>query len=150
MNRTIKLNISQLKVLLSDLFNQKNLDTVQADAILHMLTDAQIELLMHIMSTPDYKFLKRNQRVKFIPNKYDFDDVNIDILQDLGYVDKDGYHYGKVISDSSFAGSDFNPTSYMMKLECVTLENNKPKSRRVEVYTKNISTVYLDKWKGLE
>ena len=147
MQRSIKLTVPQLKILLSDLFNQEA--GKAADAVLHMLSDAQRELLMHIMSTPDYILLNSNQKIKFKPDKYDFSDVNIDVLQDLGFVDKEGYHYGKIIGDTSY-GSDFNPTYYKMQVKCVTLRDNKPISTSVEVYTKDIVAIPLDEWKGLE
>ena len=82
MQRSIKLTVPQLKILLSDLFNQEA--GKAADAVLYMLSDSQVELLMHIMSTPDYILLNSNQKIKFKPDKYDFSDVNIDVLQDLG------------------------------------------------------------------
>ena len=147
MQRSIKLTVPQLKILLSDLFNQEA--GKAADAVLHMLSDAQIELLMHIMSTPDYILLNSNQKIKFKPDKYDFSDVNIDVLQDLGFVVKESYHYGKIIGDTSY-GSDFNPTYYKMQVKCVTLRDNKPISTSVEVYTKDIVAIPLDEWKGLE
>ena len=147
MQRSIKLTVPQLKILLSDLFNQEA--GKAADAVLYMLSDSQVELLMHIMSTPDYILLNNNQKIKFKPDKYEFSDVNIDVLQDLGFVDKEGYHYGKIIGDTSY-GSDFNPTYYKMQVKCVTLRDNKPISTSVEVYTKDIVAIPLDEWKGLE
>jgi len=147
MQRNIKLTVPQLKILLSDLFNQEA--GKAADAVLYMLSDAQIELLMHIMSTPDYILLNNNQKIKFKPDKYEFSDVNIDVLQDLGFVDKEGYHYGKITGDTSY-GSDFNPTYYKMQVKCVTLRDNKPIPTSVEVYTKDIVAITLDEWKGLE
>ena len=147
MERSIKLTVPQLKILLSDLFNQEA--GRSADAVLHMLSDVQIELLMHIMSTPDYILLNKNQKIKFKPDKYTFEDVNIDVLQDLGFVDEEGDHYGKITGDTSY-GSDFNPTYYKMHVRCVTLRNNKPISTDMEVYTKDIVAIPLDKWKGLE
>ena len=147
MERSIKLTVPQLKILLSDLFNQKAGKAI--DAVLHMLSDVQIELLMHIMSTPDYILLNKNQKIKFKPDKYQFDTVNVDVLQDLGYVDKHGYHYGRITNDTSY-GSDFNPTYYKMNVDCVALRDNKPVSTNIEVYTKDIVAITLDEWKGLE
>jgi hypothetical protein len=147
MQHNIKITVPQLKILLSDLFNQEA--GKAADAVLYMLTDVQIELLMHIMSTPNYILLNNNQKIKFKPDKYQFDDVNIDVLQDLGFVDEEGYHYGKITGDTSY-GNDFNPTYYKMYVDCVTLRDNKALSTNIEIYTKDIVAIPLDKWKGLE
>ena len=159
MQHNIKLNVKQLKILFKDLFNEKHMDTQVVDSILCMLNDSQVELLLHIMSTPDYKLLSLNQKIKFKPDKYDFDQMNVDILQDLGYVDKDGYHFGKIIADTSY-GNDFNPTYYKMKIECVGLDedSNTPKKLILEVYTKEIIAADIEDsiesstygWKGLE
>jgi len=150
MQHNIKLNVKQLKVLFKDLFNEKYMNTQVIDSMLYMLSDTHLELLLHIMSIPDYKLLNLNQKIKFKPDKYQFDNVNVDVLQDLGFVDKEGYHYGKITGDTSY-GSDFNPTYYKMYVDCVSLVNdNTAISKNLEVYTKDIVTIPLDKWKGLE
>ena len=153
MQKNIKVDVSQIKYLLRDMFNEKYIKNgVAIDAIFNMLSESDIDLLMHIYSRPDYKFLSLNQKVKFNPSKYDLENTNIDTLIDLGYANVDGWHYGIVKGDTSY-NSGFNPTYHRMVVQTMATDtNNDLISIEIEVYTSALYPVEDNegKWKGLE
>ena len=93
-----------------------------------MLDDNQIDLLINYLHR-DYdiknifKLFKIGDKVKFKPGKYDFKDINKDIMVDKGIMMHGGYMTGMIIGSPDY-GSDFNPTYYRISLLVPVLDNN--------------------------
>ena len=105
------------------LFNRdiKNIDTI-INATKHMISDADMDMLIYIICTPDYQPLVLEDIVKWKPESYEIKDtIELDRMKDAGMMDKDGFIYGKII-DSSNYGDSFNPYYYEMKVNAFLLD----------------------------
>ncbi len=115
MMKSINISTENIKTLIGDTFTKKYKESVMTESLIHMLSESQLEFLIHIMFTPDFKLLQVKDYVKFKPGKYEFDDWSKDIMIDKGVMDLDGYMYGIIEGDSGY-GNEFNPTHYKMKV----------------------------------
>jgi hypothetical protein len=104
------------------LFNKetKNIDII-IDAIKHMISDSDMDMLMYMICTPDYVPLQLEDIVKWKPESYEIKDtIELDRMKDAGLMDKDGFIYGRIINSSNY-GDSFNPFYYEMKIDAFLL-----------------------------
>jgi hypothetical protein len=121
--KSISISTENIKMFVGDIFTKKYKESAMMDSVIHMLTDSQLEFLIHIMFKPDYELLNINDYVKFKPGKYEFEDWDRDIMIDKGIMSSDGYMYGIIMGDTGY-GTDFNPTHYKLKVTVLLCHNS--------------------------
>lgn len=124
------------------LFNRdiKNIDNI-INAVKHMISDADMDMLVYMICTPDYEPLVLGDIVKWKPESYEIKDtIELDRMKDAGLMDKDGFIYGEV-ADSSNYGDSFNPYYYEMKVNAFLLNKNND----ISIQEMNVRTLRLHK-----
>tara|TARA_Y100000593_G_scaffold90477_1_gene177001 strand:+ start:1123 stop:1596 length:474 start_codon:yes stop_codon:yes gene_type:complete len=113
--------------LLSDLTEHAGKRGIMFQMLLHMLSDDQINMLFNYLHkeyniNKRFKLFEINDRVVFKPGKYDFNDLNIDVMQDKRLM-LNGYMTGKITGSPNY-GNNFNPTYYRMTLDVPILDDD--------------------------
>ena len=148
-------NIIKQKIInkiLNPIFNKdvKNINTI-TNAFKHMLSESDMDMILYMICTPNYKALKRRDIVKWKPETWEVKDkFEMDRMIDAGLM-VDGYLFGRVI-DSSDYKDKFNPFYYEMKVEAFLIG----KDGNLVPYEMNVKTLKLSKsklpeiWKNTE
>jgi len=113
--------------LLSDLTENVSKRGIMFKILLHMLSDDQINIIFNYLQR-DYdihnmfRLFRINDKVVFKPGKYEFSNMNKDIMQDKSII-LHGYMAGKIMSSPDY-GNEFNPTYHRMTLEVPVLDDD--------------------------
>mgnify|MGYP003649908194 CR=1 FL=1 len=112
--------------LLSDLTEHAGKRGIMFQMLLHMLSDDQINMIFNYLHRDcdwdQYIFFKINDKVVFKPSKYEFSNMNMDIMQDKSLICH-GYMTGKITGSPDY-GNNFNPTYYRMTLDVPILDDD--------------------------
>jgi hypothetical protein len=126
-DRKVFLSIDVVRSIIDPLFVKSVTDRkFIIDALISMLDDSNLQMFLSLLQKKDYKPLERFDYVKF---KYDkaskkfTDEYYLESLEDKGCV-RDGYLFGRVLSDSSWH-TNFNPYYHSMKVEVYAYDEDK-------------------------
>ncbi len=129
--------------LLSDLTEHASKRGIMFQMLLHMLSDDQINTLFNYLHRDydiknKFRLFNINDKVVFKPSKYEFSNMNMDIMQDKSLISH-GYMSGKIISSPDY-GSEFNPTYYRMTIEVPVLDDD----NNIVMDTMDVDTLNLE------
>jgi hypothetical protein len=132
--------------LLDPVFNNsiKNIKTLK-NAIKHMVSDSDMDMLMYILCEEEYQHLNQGDIVTWKPEKWEIKDkFEMDRVIDAGLM-VDGYLFGEVINSSDYK-DEFNPFYYEMKVNAYLVG----KDGNIHPYEMTVKTLKLSKSKGPE
>ena len=141
--KKLTLDDKQIIKLLSDLTENASKRGIMFKILLHMLSDDQINMIFNYLNK-DYdihnlfRLFKVGDKVVFKPGKYEFSNMNMDIMQDKQLI-LYGYMTGKIISSPNY-GTDFSPTYHRMTLSVPVLDDN----NKVIIKEHDINTLELE------
>ena len=129
--------------LLSDLTEHASKRGIMFQILLHMLSDDQINMLFNYLHRDydiknTFRLFNINDKVVFKPSKYEFSNMNMDIMQDKSLISH-GYMCGKIISSPDY-GNEFNSTYYRMTIEVPVLDDD----NNIVMKTMDIDTLNLE------
>ena len=134
------------------IFNKdiKNIKTI-TNAFKHMLSESDMDMILYMICTPNYKPIKKEDVVKWKPETWEIKDkFEMDRMIDAGLM-VDGYLFGKVINSSDYQ-NEFNPFYYEMKVDAFLIGED----CNIVSYEMQVKTIKLTKaktpeiWKNTE